>query len=89
MLFDPEAGMTVEQSIEIAWKNHISPEMRAQVLALANETGQTRNDIMLECLDVFLENLKDPVKRAAYFAKIEREETPFGKDPRLTKDGRL
>jgi hypothetical protein len=35
----------------------------------------------------YLDDLEDPVKRAAEHAKIERLETPFGKDPLLRKGG--
>ena len=31
MLFDPEDGMTLEQSIEIAWTNLVTPSMQARV----------------------------------------------------------
>ena len=87
MLFDPEDGMTWEQSIEIAWNTLLAPSMRARVLALAQATGRTRNDIILECREVFLKSLEDPATRAAYHAKMEREAAPYGFDPLVRKDG--
>ena len=87
MIFDPEDGMTLEQSIEIAWTTLISPSMRARVLAVAQATGRTRNDIILECREMFLKDLEDPAKRAAYRAKAEREAAPYGFDPLVRKAG--
>lgn len=49
MLFDPEDGMTLEQSIEIAWSKHVSPAMRARVLALAEQLGWTRPGPQYDC----------------------------------------
>ena len=86
MLFDPEAGMTLEQSIEIAWTTLVSPSMRARVLALAEATGRTRNDIILECRELFLKDLEDPARRAAYHAKADRREAPYGFDPLVRRD---
>jgi hypothetical protein len=57
MLFGPEDGMPLEQSIEIAWSNWVSPSTRARVLGLAGTTGRTRNAIILEWLAMFLKNL--------------------------------
>ena len=87
MLFDPEDGMTLEQSIEIAWTTLVSPSMRARVEALADRLGWTRNEVILECRRRFLEDLDDPAKLAAYHAMMERETAPFGKDPLLRKGG--
>ena len=84
MLFDPEDGMTVEQSIEIAWNNLLSPSMRARVLALAEATGRTRNDIILECRRMVME---DPAKLAAFHAQADWEQAPYGKDPLLERSG--
>jgi hypothetical protein len=86
MLFDPEDGMTLEQSIEIAWNNLVSPSMRARVLAVAQATGRTRNEIILKCREEFLKGLEDPAKAAAYHAKMDREFAPFGPDPLMRKN---
>lgn len=77
--------MTVEQSIEIAWDRLVSPDMRAQVLALAQATERTRNEIILECREMFLKGLEDPATRAAYHARADRREAPYGFDPLLRK----
>ena len=86
MLFDPEDGMTLEQSIKIAWNNLLSPSMRARVLALVEATARTRNDIILECRELFLKGLEHPNTRAAYHAKADRREAPYGFDPVVRKD---
>ena len=86
MLFDPEDGMTVEQSIEIGWNKWVPPSMRARVLRLAEVTGRTRNSIILECMERFKKILADePDKRAAFHAMLERQEAPYGCDPLLKK----
>lgn len=84
MLFDPEDGMTLEQSIEIAWNNLLSPSMRADVEAIAGRLGWTRHEVILECRRMVL---KDPAKLAILHAGMERAAAPFGKDPLLRKDG--
>jgi len=79
MLFDSEAGMTLEQSIEITWNKLLSPSVRAQVLALAEATGQTRNEIILECQEICLKSLEDPVTRAAFHARWNGRQPHSGK----------
>lgn len=88
MLFDLEDGMTLEQSIEIAWNNLLAPSMRAHVLALAQADGRTRTDIILECRELFLKGLEDPATRAAYHARADRQGAPYGFDPLVRKDGK-
>ena len=86
MLFDPEDGMTVEQSIEIGWNKWVPPSMGARVLRLAKVTGRTRNAIILECMEMFVSQLEDePDKRAAFHAMVEHQEAPYGLDPLLKK----
>lgn len=84
MLFDPEDGMTMDESIEIAFRRR--PELRARVEAIAQASGRSIRDIMDECMDSFLDDLEDPAKAAAYQAKLDRAEAPFGLDPRLRKN---
>ena len=88
MLFNSEDGMTWEQSIEIAWNNLLSPSMRTRVVALAKATGRTRNEIILECREMFLKGLEDPVTRAAYHAEADRQEAPYGFDPLVRKSSK-
>jgi predicted DNA-binding protein len=83
MLFDPEDGMTLEQSIEIAMRQR--PDLRARLEALAMATGRTSYEIIMECRRRFAEDMEDPAKAAAYRAKMNREFAPFGPDPLLRK----
>jgi predicted DNA-binding protein len=85
MLFDPEDGMTLEQSIEIAMRRR--PDLKARLEAVAQATGRTSYEIILECRLRFLEDMKDPAKAAAYRAELDREFAPFGPDPLLKKEG--
>jgi hypothetical protein len=85
MLFDPEDGMTWEQSLEIAWKR-LPPAIQARVQRLADTRGWTRSEVILECCRSVMEDLKDPAKAAAYHAKMDRQEAPFGPDPLVRKN---
>ena len=41
MLFDPDAGKSIEDIILEAWEYKITPQRRAEILAIAEESGRT------------------------------------------------
>lgn len=84
MLFDPEDGMTMDENIEIAFRRR--PDLRAQVEAIARYSGRSIREIVEECMDFFLDELEDPAKAAAYHAKMDRAEAPYGPDPLVRKN---
>jgi predicted DNA-binding protein len=84
MLFDPEDGMTMDESIEIALRRR--PDLRARMEAVAQSSGRSIRGIVDECMNLFLDDLEDPAKAAAFHAKIDRQEAPFGPDPLVRKN---
>ena len=85
MLFNPEAGKTSEEIIEIALRR-ITPELRAQVMALSEHSGLSIPEIVAECLELYADKMRDPAGRAAYHAEMDRREAPYGPDPLLKKE---
>ena len=86
MLFDPDAGKTIEQVLESAW-NRSTPEVQVRVRALAHESRRSIGEVMARAILTFQERLEDPVFRRAYLAHVDFQEQPFGPDPLLRKDG--
>jgi len=86
MLFDPDAGLSLEEVIRRKWKTEWSPELKAKILEVAARRGCTVWDVVLDCLVRFADKLDDPIKRQEMKAWRERWETPLGNDPHLEKD---
>lgn len=85
MLFDPEDGKTDDEIIEIALRR-MKPETRARLEHISQVSGRSIGELTEEALEIFEEYFKDPVHRAAWLAKIDWREQPYGPDPTLRKD---
>jgi len=83
MLFNPEAGKTSEQIIEILLRRR--PDLRADLDAIVRVSGRSIHEIVEEAKAVFADEMQDPIARAAYHAKMDRREAPYGPDPLLKK----
>jgi hypothetical protein len=87
MLFDPEAGKTSEQILDIVFRR--SPHLRAWLEEKAEASGQSFdacvNDILAEGMARRDAQMHDPAGRAAYHAEMDRREAPFGADPLVTR----
>ncbi|BCA56680.1 hypothetical protein W02_38200 [Nitrospira sp. KM1] len=84
MLFDPDAGLTLEEKIVRVW-HRMNPALKAQYEELSEHTGIPIWDLLIEALDIFLAKMEDPKELQALIAKCDRDEAPFGRDPLLEK----
>lgn len=85
MIFEQDAGKTWEETIERVLSR--SPDLKARVLAVAEVTGQSIQEIVEECAMLWLNDMiEDPAYRAAQHAKEAWQEAPFGRDPLMQKD---
>jgi hypothetical protein len=71
MLFDPDAGKTIEEIIQHTWEHKITPAKRAEILAIAEAAGCT-------CA------ANDRITGPRLKARWDFQAAPFGKDPRVT-----
>lgn len=87
MLFDPDAGLPIEELIQRKWDHEWSAERKARILAIAEAMGCTWWDVVMECMERYCDALEDPIEAPRIKAKWDFEEMPFGPDPRLSQDG--
>ena len=86
MWVDPDSGKTWAQVCETVWQR-LPPAKQASIEACAAALGKTREEIMREAIDEMEDRLEsDPSARQRYAAKLEHDQYPFGRDPRLRKE---
>ena len=86
MLFDPDAGRTIEEIIQRVWEEEWTAAKRARVLAIAEATGRTWFEVVCDGMERILEMANDPIIGQRFRADWEFRRAPFGKDPLLKKD---
>lgn len=87
MWVDPDSGKTWEQVMETVWRR-LPPAIQARFQALQAASGKTREALMREAVDEANDRLEeDPQARQRYAEKLEHEQYPLGRDPRLRKEG--
>jgi hypothetical protein len=85
MLFDPDDGQTWAQKIESVLSR--DPTMRARVVAVAQATDRSVQEVVEACAHLWLDDMEDPAYRAAEHAAMDRKEAPYGFDPLMRRDG--
>jgi hypothetical protein len=86
MWVDPDSGKTWEQVCETVWRR-LRPATQARFVALEAASGKTREELMAEAVDEANDRLEgDPQCRQRYDERLEHEQYPFGRDPRLRKE---
>jgi hypothetical protein len=83
MLFDPDAGKSLEEMILEAWEHKITPQRRAEILAIAEESGLTWFEVVCGYMQDYCEATKDPITGPRLKARLDFQQAPFGKDPTL------
>jgi hypothetical protein len=84
MWVDPDSGKTWEQVMETVWRQ-LPPAIQARFQALEAASGKTREELMREAVDDTNDRLEgDPQFRQRFDEKLEHEQYPFGRDPRLS-----
>ncbi len=86
MLFDPNAGWTIEDIILHQWEHEWTAERKAQIEQLAAQLGCSWWEVVMECLEILCDEWEDPIARQRLEAKWERQARPFGIDPRLRQE---
>lgn len=59
------------------------PDLRAHIDQIIQASGKSFKDIVNECLGEGLDQMEDPARRDAMYARLAWKETPFGEDPLL------
>ena len=84
MWVDPDSGKTWEHVWETVWQR-LPPAKQASIEACAAASGKTREALMREAVDEAEDRLEsDPQARQRYAEKLEHEQYPLGRDPRLS-----
>jgi hypothetical protein len=61
MLFDPDAGKSIEEIILEAWEYKITPHRRADILPIAEESGRKWFEVVCGYTQDYCEAAKDPI----------------------------
>ena len=83
LLFDPDAGKTIEEIIQDVWEHKFTAQRRAEILAIAEAAACTWFDVVCECIQEYMDALNDPITGPRLRARQEFQAAPFGKDPLL------
>jgi len=83
MLFDPDDGLTFEQSFQRHWDRDFEPALKAAILQRAEAMGCTPLEAALHALASFAERCKDPIERQRFLLSTAHRQFPVGRDPRV------